>query len=181
MNKNNKIYKDEKQLINDCLDNNRVAQEHLYRLYADKMFAVCKHYANDRTQACEFLQNGFITVFNKLENFKFNGSFEGWIRRIFVTTALMELRKKKMFFEKIEEIEFGFEDENEPIIDNNIPESKIIKLVNELPQKASVILKLYAIEGYTHQEIAETLDISIGTSKSQLNRARFMIKESLKK
>jgi len=168
------------QLVAECLNNIREAQEALYRRFADKMFAVCKYYTNDHDEACDFLQDGFITVFRKLDRYKYDGSLEGWIRKIIVNTALQALRKKKVFemhFDliKIEEQELRHVDDT----DYQPNHKEIIGWVNELPKKAGLIMKLYAIEGYTHPEIAEILDISIGTSKSQLNRARTLLKAKM--
>lgn len=144
------------------------------------MFSVCKYYAEDRDEACDFLQEGFITVFRKLDRYNFEGSLEGWIRRIVVNTALQEIRKKKVFQEhynliKIEQEELYKED----VSTSELNPKDIIQWVNELPKKAGLIMKLYAIEGYTHPEIAEILDVSVGTSKSQLNRARALLKAKM--
>ena len=141
------------------------------------MFAVCKYYTEDKDEACDFLQEGFITVFRKLDKFKFDGSLEGWVRKIIVNTALQQIRKDKKFEEHYDLIKIEQEDlVVEESLDTNVSPGEIIKLVNELPKKAAAILKLYAIEGYTHAEIADILDVSIGTSKSQLNRARTLLK-----
>lgn len=144
------------------------------------MFAVCKYYTDDRDEACDFLQDGFITVFRKLDRYKFDGSLEGWIRKVIVNTALQTLRRKKVFemhFDliKIEEEEL----QNVEETDYEPNHEEIIGWVNELPKKAGLIMKLYAIEGYTHPEISEILDISVGTSKSQLNRARALLKAKM--
>lgn len=167
-------YKNESDLVKACLNQKRDAQEQLYRTFADKMFAICKAYAKDRDEACEFLQLGFIKVFNKLENYSFKGSLEGWIRRVIVTTALQELRKSKTYHMNIDEMHDIQEvEQNEEI--QKIPFQKVVEYVNELPKKAGLILKLYAIEGFSHKEIAEELSISVSTSKSQLNYARKLL------
>ncbi|MCR9172851.1 MAG: sigma-70 family RNA polymerase sigma factor [bacterium] len=170
----------DEELVSACLNNVREAQEAFYRKFADKMFSVCKYYAEDRDEACDFLQEGFITVFRKLDRYNFEGSLEGWIRRIVVNTALQEIRKKKVFQEhynliKIEQEELYKED----VSTSELNPKDIIQWVNELPKKAGLIMKLYAIEGYTHPEIAEILDVSVGTSKSQLNRARALLKAKM--
>jgi RNA polymerase sigma factor (sigma-70 family) len=168
----------ERILITRCLNNERKAQEELYHVYADKMFAVCITYAEDRDEAADFLQNGFMTVYSKLHLFSFNGSFEGWIRRIMVNSALSTLRKKKRFSDMLENIEYEQElPEYESELEL-IPSAQVIAKVNELPTKSAMVLKLYAIEGLTHKEIAEIMDISVGTSKSQLNRARTLLKKA---
>lgn len=144
------------------------------------MFAVCKYYTEDRDEACDFLQEGFITVFRKLDRYKSDGSLEGWIRKIIVNTALQAIRKKKVYREHYELIKIEQEElqsSGQEVYDVNPKD--IIQWVNELPKKAGLIMKLYAIEGYTHQEIAEILDVSVGTSKSQLNRARTLLKAKI--
>jgi len=168
-------------MISKCLNDERSAQEQLYRLYADKMFAVCMNYAGDREEAADFLQNGFLTVFSKLHLFSFNGSFEGWIRRIMVNSALTILRKKKRFNEALENIEYIQELPEHEVDMELIPSAEVIAKVNDLPSKSAMVLKLFAIEGYTHQEIAEIMDITVGTSKSQLNRARTLLKIAFNK
>lgn len=170
---------DERELISRCLNNERTAHKELYDLHADKMFSVCMYYANNRDEACDFLQEGYITVFTKLHLFRFEGSLEGWIRRIIVNTALSAIRKNKKTFDLFTTIE-NIPDYAEEEIDLDlIPSKKIIKLVNDLPRKASLVIKLFSIEGYTHQEIADKLEITVGTSKSQLNRARTLLKKAI--
>ena len=139
------------------------------------------YYAESRAEAADFLQDGFITVFGKLHLFKFQGSLEGWVRRIIVNTALSALRKKKRFNEMLDEVENmqDFSVETDEI--EHVPSAKVIDIVNQLPGKAAIVLKLFAIEGFTHKEIAEIMDISVGTSKSQLNRARALLKIELAK
>lgn len=144
------------------------------------MFSVCKYYTDDRDEACDFLQEGFITVFRKLNRYSNQGSLEGWVRRIIVNTALQEIRKKKVFKEHYDLIRIEQEEiHNQNFVEESFNPKEVIKWVNDLPKKAGLILKLYAIEGYTHQEIAEILDVSVGTSKSQLNRARTLLKEKM--
>lgn len=170
----------EEQLIERCISGDRQSQEMLYRKFADKMYNVSLTYTDDEDEACDILQEGFIKVFRNLHNFNFQGSFEGWIRRIVVNTSLEFYRKKKREREFI----VDYENYDEPKIDTvleKINADDIIKLVNQLPSKAAMVLKLFAIEGYNHKEIAEIMEISEGTSKSQLNRARFLFKEAVSK
>ncbi|PCH91085.1 MAG: RNA polymerase subunit sigma-24 [Bacteroidetes bacterium] len=152
----------------------------LYRKYADKMFTVCLTYSDDEDDACDILQDSFIKVFRNLPKFNFDGSFEGWIRRIVVNTALELHRKRLREKENLNVYETYIEPRIDSALDA-IHSNELIKLVNELPFKASLVLKLYAIEGYSHKEIAEQLAITVGTSKSQLNRARSLLKESINK
>ncbi|UKN00118.1 sigma-70 family RNA polymerase sigma factor [Paracrocinitomix mangrovi] len=170
-----------RELIGRCLNHERAAQEELYKLHCDKMFSVCMYYAEDRDEASDFLQEGYIKIFKKLHTYNFNGSFEGWVRRIIVNTALGHIRKKSKIrdaFTYVEDIPDTAD--IEPAEVDVVPTAKVVELVNQLPDKAALVLKLFAIEGYSHQEIAEILDITVGTSKSQLNRARTLLKEAIK-
>jgi len=170
----------EKELIKFCIADKRQYQEMLYRKYADKMYTICLTYSDRDDDAADVLQESFIKLFKNLHKFKFNGSFEGWLRRIVVNTALEHYRKRV----RIKENLTVYETYIEPSVDNileTINAKELVRLVNELPKKAAMILKLYAIEGFKHKEISEQLGITIGTSKSQLNRARFLLKESLNK
>lgn len=167
------------ELIAGCLKDKRAYQEALYRRFADKMYRVAWTYAKDDDEACDILQDGFINVFRNLKKYKTEGSFEGWIRRIIINKALEHYRAKKRKAEVIEE----YNQDRSLSVDNVIAKlnaDEIIKQVNSLPEKAAMVLKLYAIEGYAHQEIADMMGISEGTSKSQLNRARSLLKEKLK-
>jgi RNA polymerase sigma-70 factor (ECF subfamily) len=174
---------DEELLVNKCLEDDRLYQEAFYRKFAPVMYAVCKNYASDRDEAMDFLQNGFISVFKNLHKYRFEGSLEGWVKRVIIFRTVESLRKQKRYNEIIAEYD------EEPIVEpeefelENIKTSaaRIRDLVNKLPEKAGLILKLYAIEGYTHPEISEILGVSVGTSKSQLNRARKLLKEALQK
>lgn len=168
-------------LVKKCLEDDRKYQEALYRSFAPKMYSVCKYYTRDRDEAMDFLQEGFIMVFRSLHKYRFDGSFEGWIRRVIVFRTIDLLRKQKRYDEVVALYgeEQVVEDEEFELEATGITGDRIRELVNELPEKASLVLKLFAIEGLTHQEIAENLGISVGTSKSQLNRARKLLKESL--
>lgn len=168
----------EKELVERCLADDRSYQEILYRKYADKMYNVALTYADDNDDACDILQEGFINVFKQLHRFRFECPLEGWIRRIVVNKALELYRSRRRKDEVLEE----YGKEAQPVVEGileKINASDLVQLVNNLPPKASMVLKLYAIEGYGHSEIAELLNISIGTSKSQLNRARFLLKEKI--
>lgn len=177
--KSSKDISDE-ELVRSCIQGKRSFQEILYRRFADEMFKVCKYYADDRDEACDFLQEGFIKVFKKLEQFQ-NGSLEGWIRRIMVNTALQAIRKKKVFEKHYDLIKKNEEQlQNDEEIEYRATPEEIVRWVNDLPQKSGLIFKLYVLEGYTHPEISEYLDISVGTSKSQLSRARTLLKERFK-
>ena len=170
----------EKELVERCIADERQYQEILYRQYADKMFTVCLTYSDNEDDACDILQEGFIKVFRNLNDFRFEGSFEGWVRRIIVNTALEHYRKRVRIEENLSVYKTFIEPKIETILDT-INADELIKLVNELPSKAAMVLKLYAIEGYGHKEIAKQLGVTVGTTKSQLNRARFLLKESISK
>lgn len=165
-------------LIAGCLKDKRAYQEALYRKFADKMYRVAWTYAKDDDEACDVLQDGFINVFRNLKRFKQEGSFEGWIRRIIINKALEHYRSKRRKEEVIEEYHQDREQSVDTII-SQLNADEIIKQVNSLPEKAAMVLKLYSIEGYAHQEIADLMGISEGTSKSQLSRARALLKDKL--
>lgn len=168
----------DEELVKGCLQDNRNFQEALYRKYADQMYSVVIMYAKDADDAADILQESFINIFRKLHDFRFESPLGAWIRRIVVNKAFEHFRKKQRKRELIEELSY----EETPLMDGiieRINASEIVRLVNDLPSKAAAILKLYAIEGYKHNEIAEMLEISEGTSKSQLNRARILLKEKL--
>lgn len=175
----NKNYSDE-ELVSGCLADDRKCQEALYRKFADGMYNVCHSYTKDQDEACDILQEGFIKIFRKIDTYKSDGSLGGWIRKIMVNTALEFYRKNKRVQEAKDDYEIFVETKVEGIIEK-INESEIIHMVNELPSKAGMVLKLYCIEGYNHQEIAGLMEISEGTSKSQLNRARSLLKEAIAK
>lgn len=166
------------ELIERCIAKERQYQEVLYRKYADKMFNVCLTYTKDEDEACDVLQDGFVKVFGSLQSYTFNGSFEGWIRKIMVNTALANFQKKKKESESLSLYKTYVEPAVDTIMET-INAEAVIALVNELPEKAGLVLKLYAIEGYDHKEIADLMGISVGTSKSQLNRARTLLKEAM--
>ncbi|MBO5497993.1 MAG: sigma-70 family RNA polymerase sigma factor [Bacteroidales bacterium] len=144
------------------------------------MFPLCIRYIGDRVQAEDILQEGFITLFSKLENYKGEGSFEGWARKIFVTTALMSLRKKDAL-KMSEELDIvrGMKDDL-PSQGQNIGYKELMKLVTELPTGFRTVFNMYAIEGYSHKEIGDMLGISETTSRTQLSRARIWLQKKIK-
>ena len=172
---------DEEILVQKCIEDNRAYQEILYRRYAKRMFAVCKRYANDHDEAMDFLQEGFIQVFRSLDTFNFDGSLEGWIRRVIVYRTIDLLRKEKRYQEVVNSLddELFVEPEEFELSLKTSNSERIRGLVNKLPGKAGLILKLHVLEGLTHPEIAEHLEITVGTSKSQLSRARRMLQSYL--
>lgn len=170
----------EKELIEKCIALDRRAQEALYRQHADKMYNVCLTYSRDEDEACDVLQEGFIKVFRSLSTYDFNGSFEGWVRKIMVNTALSFYQKRK----REKDGNDAYHEYTETTVDDTIDRisaEELITLVNALPAKAGMVLKLFAIEGYDHREIAALMGTSEGTSRSQLNRARYLLREALAK
>ena len=172
------LHKNETQLIQRAAKQNREAQHVLYELHAPKMLSVCRYYIKDVHQAEEAMLNGFFKVFKYLKTFKNQGSFEGWVRRIMVREAISFLREKKA-------IEFATEDEYiehdySNNIKTNIEVAEIQQLIDSLPEGYKMVFVMYAIEGYKHHEIAELLNISDGTSKSQLFKARKLLQQQIK-
>ncbi|MCA0133303.1 RNA polymerase sigma factor [Winogradskyella alexanderae] len=172
------LHKNETKLIQKASKNNREAQHILYELHAPKMLSVCRYYIKDVHQAEEVMLNGFFKVFKHLKSFKNNGSFEGWIRRIMVREAISFLRNQK-------NIEFVAEDgylekDYSNNINTTIEVAEIQQVIDSLPEGYKMVFVMYAIEGYKHYEIAELLNISEGTSKSQLFKARQILQQKIK-
>ncbi|WP_421919913.1 RNA polymerase sigma factor [Marinifilum sp.] len=166
------------KIIKDCSKGKSKAQELLYRKFAPKMMGVCMRYSNDLSEAEDTLQDGFIKVFQSIKSYKFKGSFEGWIRRIMVNTALEKYRKSK----KIQVVdEFWQADpETEDAIQNaDIPLDVLLNMIQGLPARYQMVFSLYVLDGYTHNEIAEVMNISVGTSKSNLARGRAILKQKV--
>ncbi len=171
----------ESELIKGCISNNRKYQRLLYEKYARLMYNICLSYTNERASAQDVLQEGFIKVFKKIKYFKGDGSLEGWIRRIMTNTAIDHLRKKSRLHNHLEYSDHIKEDiEIKSEILDNINAESILSRVKQLPDGAKAVFNLYALEGYTHKEIAKTLNISEGTSKSQFNRAKTLLKDWLR-
>ncbi|MCT4628921.1 RNA polymerase sigma factor [Winogradskyella sp.] len=170
--------RNEIKLIQRAAKNNREAQHVLYELYAPKMLSVCRYYIKDVYKAEEVMLNGFFKVFKYINTFKNKGSFEGWVRRIMVREAISFLRQQK-------HIEFATEDDYlehdyTNNIKTNIEVAEIQQLIDSLPEGYKMVFVMYAIEGYKHNEIAELLSISEGTSKSQLFKARQMLQKKIR-
>jgi len=173
-------FSDEEILIG-CLKQNRKYQQALYQRFCRKMMSVCLRYAKDDMQAEDFLQDGFIKVFTKLDQFKSEGSLEGWVRRVIVNTALQTLRSNKNSPITADDI-----DDIRPIGANDdtierMSADELHCIIKKLPTGYRTIFNLYVVEEFTHKEIAEQLGISEGTSKSQLARARMLLQKMIKK
>ena len=170
----------ESELIRSCIEGDRKSQKVLYDRLAPRMFPVCIRYIGDRTQAEDVLQDGFITLFCKLKDFKGDGSFEGWARRIFVTTALMSLRKKDAL-KMSEELDTARGMKAETVSQTqNLGYKELMKLVMSLPPGFRTVFNMYSIEGFSHKEIGEMLGISETTSRTQLSRARIWLQNKIK-
>ncbi len=169
----------EQILITQCIKNDRQAHNKLYQSFAPQMMLVCRRYAKSGCDAEDIMQEGFIKVFRYLKDFQFNGSFEGWIRRIMITTALNFYKKKRIYQNEAEltYLPEGVVNEQEAI--SNLAQAEIMTLVNNLPNGYRKVFSLNTIEGYSHKEISQLLHISINTSKSQLNRARMSLQKRL--
>jgi RNA polymerase sigma factor (sigma-70 family) len=156
------------------------AQRVVYERFAGKMLAVCLRYCANRDDAEEVLLDGFMRVYDRVGQFREEGSFEGWIRRIMVTESLMFLRRTKSWRQEIP-LDGADTEPNYAWADASLNETDLLRLINQLPDGYRTVFNLYAIEGYSHAEIADMLGIAEGTSKSQLSRARMLLQTSLKK
>ncbi len=164
------------QLINDCKKNDIKAQEQLYRDYAPKLFSVCLKYSRNYTEAQDNLQDGFLLIFEKIRLYSFKGSFDGWLKRVMIN-HILQLYRKETFLRLVnEEVT---EAEEIEIEEETVPLEYLMKIIQELPDRYRLVFNLFAIDGYSHQEIAEMLNINIGTSKSNLSRARMILKEKI--
>ncbi|MEH6536938.1 MAG: RNA polymerase sigma factor [Psychroserpens sp.] len=164
------------QLIERCKKNDAQAQSELYKLYASKLFSICLKYSRNYAEAEDNLQDAYITVFKKIDQFKSQGSLEGWMKRITINTALQRYRSAGVFDiineDQIEDV--TVEDD-----DDNISIDFLLNIIQELPDRYRLVFNLYALDDYSHKEIATLLDISTGTSKSNLARARLILKDKV--
>lgn len=164
------------KLIKRCADNDRKAQEEIYQLFAGKLFSICLKYSKNKQEAQDNFQDGFITIFDKIGQFKFNGSFEGWMKRVMVNTVLVKYRKKNVLNIVTEEIP------DEVIVDiddDEISLDFLLSLIQELPDRYRMVFNLYVLDGHSHKEISKMLHIAEGTSKSNLARARAILKNKI--
>lgn len=170
----------EKDWIEEARNGDRRAQKALYDMLSGKMYAVCLRYMGDKDSAEDILQDGFVTLFSKLDSYSGEGSFEGWARRIFVNTALMSLRKKDAM-KNTEDVDTAWNitsDDPTPI--QKIGYEDLLKMIADLPPGFRTVFNMYVIEGYSHKEIAEEIGISETTSRSQLQRARMLLQSKIK-
>lgn len=170
----------EEEIIKGCKAGDRQSQKALYMRFSAKMYGVCLRYTKNREEAEDLLQDGFVKVFNNIKQYAGAGSFEGWIRRIMVNTALEFLRKKKLEFSSFDVLhaeDSSFE--NAPEALSKIALNDLLAFIQQMPRGYQTVFNLFAIEGYSHKEIGEMLNISEGTSRSQLARARQILQEKL--
>ncbi|WP_298901046.1 RNA polymerase sigma factor [uncultured Psychroserpens sp.] len=164
------------QLIERCKKNDAQAQSQLYKLYASKLFSICLKYSRNYAEAEDNLQDAYITVFKKIDQFKNKGSLEGWMKRITINTALQRYRSAGVFDIINED---RIEDVSVDVDDDDISIDFLLNIIQELPDRYRLVFNLYALDDYSHKEIANMLDISTGTSKSNLARARLILKDKI--
>lgn len=164
------------ELIKQCANNDRKAQKEIYQLFAGKLFSICLKYSKNKQEAQDNFQDGFIVIFDKIGQFNFKGSFEGWLKRVMINTVLLKYRKKNVLNIVTEDIP------DEVIVDvddDEISLDFLLNLINELPDRYRLVFNLYALDGYSHKEISEMMQIAEGTSKSNLARARAILKQKI--
>lgn len=168
----------EQQIIAGCANSERKFQQLLYNMFSAKMFAVCLRYANEYNSAQDLLQEGFVKVFRNIEKFRGEGSFEGWVRRIFVNTAIEHYRKQVNLY-ALHDSEAKMYEYYEDNALETLKKEDIVKMIQQLSDGYRTVFNLYVIEGYSHKEIGDMLGISEGTSKSQLARARYLLQKMI--
>ena len=169
----------EEAILQGCLNNNPAAQKALYVKYSSKMLSVCYRYAHNREDAEDMLQEGFIKVFGQIHTFQNRGAFEGWIRRIIIHTCINNLKKNKRFNESVDLIHATSMQVREETIPSIIQAKQVVECIRLLPIGYRTVLNLYAIEGFSHREIGEMLDVEESTSRSQYTRAKAMLEDIL--
>ena len=169
----------EEAILKGCLQNEAVAQKELYNRYSPKMLSVCYRFAHNREDAEDMLQEGFIKVFSQMHTFENRGAFEGWIRRIIVHTCINILKKNKKFNESVDIIHATAVQVREDSVPSIVQAKQVVECIRMLPVGYRTVLNLYAIEGYSHREISDMLDIEESTSRSQYTRAKAMLEDIL--
>ena len=169
----------EQALIAGCLESETLAQRELYSRYSPRMLSVCYRFAQNREDAEDMLQEGFIKVFTQIHTFRSQGAFEGWIRRIIVHTCINFLKKHKKFSSNIDLANAQYVFVKEESMPSILQGKQVIECIRHLPMGYKTVLNLYAIEGYSHREIGEMLDIEESTSRSQYTRAKAMLEAVL--
>ena len=164
------------KLIKKCKRKDVKSQGELYKLYSSQLFAVSLKYSRNYVEAQDHLQDGFVAIFNKIEQFNFKGSFEGWMKRIVINTVLQKYRSTKVFDIVNEE---NIKEEIIEIDNDEVEIDFLLKIIQELPDRYRLVFNLYALDGYSHKEISEMLNINLGTSKSNLARARQILRDKI--
>ena len=164
------------QLIINCKKRDIKSQSEIYHLFAGKLFALCLKYSKTKHGAEDNLQDAFITIFDKIDQYKFKGSFEGWMKRIVINTSLQTYRQKNV----LNLVEENFPDEVEVDIDEEeLSLDYLLKIIQDLPERYRMVFNLYVLDGYSHKEISAMMGIAEGTSKSNLSRARLILKDKI--
>lgn len=172
----------DEQIILGCIKNNRKAQKDLFDKYSSMLLALCSRYARNKSEAEDILQEGFVKIFMNIKQYSQKGSFEGWLKRIMINTAISSYHQniKHYNHQPFDDIEnINYYDEDDEIIDDEYSLDELLKLINELPDGYRLVFNMHVIEGYKHKEIAEMLNIDLGTSKSQFSRARTYLQKKL--
>ena len=171
---------DLKRLIAGCLAKDRSCQREIYALYSREMMSLCMRYTKDRQEAEEVLQDGFLQMYRSIQQFKNTGTFEGWLRKIMINCALQRYRRKSVRFSIVSISEEMYFVPSELSVTNQLQEKELIRLIQSLPPACRLVFNLYVFEGFKHREIAQLLEISEGTSKSNLFDARNILKKQLR-
>ena len=166
------------QLIQKCKKNDTKAQSEIYKLFSSKLFAICLKYSRNHAEAQDILHDAFLVIFKKITQFKSKGSFEGWLKRIVINTALQRYRKKGVLEIVKEEL---IEDVRVEIDNDDVDINFLLKCIQELPDRYRLVFNLYVLDGYSHKEIAKMLNITTGTTKSNLARARMILRNKIEK
>jgi len=174
------LTEDLNDIIKDCVSGKREAQAQLYQMFSPRMYPVCLYYTKDQTEAEDVLHDGFIKVFKYVSQYKGSGSFEGWIRRIMINTALERFRTQNYLY-PVDDVFDYINDQGYDNIISNITFDELLDIVKELSPQYRMVFNLYALEDMSHNDISEKLGISVGTSKSNLSRARAILQEKVAK
>jgi len=169
----------DKQLLEKCLEKNRKAQNELYMKYAPKLFGTCLRYSKNNTDAEDILQEGFIKIFKYLKDFRNEGHFEGWMRKIMVTTSLNFYKRKSLLNKEVDPEFVNAPSMSVPDVISLLSSEELLSMIQELPDGYRMVFNLNTIEGYSHKEIGEIMNISVNTSKSQLSRARNSLQKKI--
>ncbi|GAA4245631.1 MULTISPECIES: sigma-70 family RNA polymerase sigma factor [Winogradskyella] len=165
------------QLIKNCINKDAQAQSQLYKQFASKLFSLCLKYSKNYAEAEDNLHDAFITIFNKIEQYNNKGSFEGWLKRIAINTSLQRYREDVGVYDIMNED--NIKDVSVDLNENDVSINYLLQIIQELPDRYRLVFNLYVLDGYSHVEISELINISVGTSKSNLARARMILKDKI--